>query len=200
MVFQAPATATDLANLALDLHGNNNALADIESDTTLLGKAVRRAFWQSWDETLRSAPWNCARKRVSIAALVEVPAWGFDTYYGLPGDYMNVQEIYGLVESEQWEIEETPAGVKAIACDLATPLYLAYTYQLRDIAKADALFKGAFVAHLAATTAKPSSRSDEIEKRCWDIFNMKIAQAMGADSREGARRPTPDSLIVSIRD
>jgi hypothetical protein len=200
VVFQAPATETDLANLALDLLANNKALLDVETDTTSIGNAIRRAFWQSWDETLQAAPWNCARKRVSIAALSEEPAWGFDYYYGLPGDYINLQEIDGLAEGEQWNVEETPAGVKAIACDLATPIDLAYTYQLRDIGKASPLFKAAFIAHLAASTAQSITKSDAIEAKCWSIFSTKIAQAMGADGREGSRRRMPDSQIVSDRD
>jgi hypothetical protein len=200
MVFQAPATATDLANLALDLLANNKALLDIESDTSSIGNALRRAFWQSWDETLQAAPWNCARKRAALAALTEEPSWGFDYYYALPGDYINLQEIDGLYEGQQWNVEETDAGVKAIACDLDAPLYIAYTYQLRDIAKATPLFRGAFIAHLAATTAQSITKSDSIEAKCWNIFNTKIGQAQGADGREGARKPMPDSQIVSIRD
>jgi hypothetical protein len=200
MVMQAPATTTDLANLALDLCEENNALLDVESDTTAAGKAIRRAFWACWDETLRAAPWNCARKRISIAALAEEPSWGYDFYYGLPGDYMNMQEIDGLTEGEQWAIEETTAGAKAIAIDLAAPLYITYTYQLRDIAKADALFKSAFVARLGAAIAPPVTKDQKIEKKCWDIYRALIGEAMGADSREGSRRPTPDSAVVSERD
>lgn len=200
MVLQAPASVTDLANLALDMLGQNAALLDLESDVTSPGRALRRAFWQSWDETLRAAPWNCARKRVSLPALEETPAWGFDTYYALPGDYMNVQEISGVIEGDLWEVEETPAGVKAVACDLEAPLLLAYTYQLRDIAKADAAFKGAFVAHLAATVSPPITRDEPTTRRCWTVFREKVTLAQMFDSREAARRRAPDSQVVSIRD
>lgn len=200
MVMQAPATTTDLANLALDLIEEDQALLDVESDTTAVGKAVRRAFWQCWDETLRAAPWNCARKRVSRPALSEEPAFGFDYYYELPGDYINVQEIGDLAEGEQWCVEETPAGAKAIACDLAAPLYLIYTYQLRNIAKADAMFRSAFVARLGASIAPTLSKDSAIEAKCWGIYNRLIIEAQMADGREGARKPAPDSEIVSCRD
>lgn len=200
MTFQAPATTTDLANLALDMMGNNSALLDVETDTTAWGKALRRAFWQAWDECLQAAPWNCARKRVALAALEETPAWGFTTYFAVPADYMNVQEIDGLLESEQWSVEDTPLGVRAIACDLAAPLYLAYTWQLRDIARAAPLFRAAFVALLAAKTAMAITRDSSIEARCWATFNRLILEAQGADGREGSRKPMPDSYVVSVRD
>lgn len=200
MVMQAPATVTDLANLALDMIEQNYAMTDVESDTSSVGKSVRRHFWQCWDETLRMAPWNCARKRASLAALSEEPAWGYDYYYALPADYMNMQAIDGLAEGMQWSIEETDAGVRAIATDLDAPLKIAYTYQLRDIAKADALFKGAFVARLGAAICPPLAKSASIETKCWNVYRGLIGEAQGADSRDGSRRPQPESLVVSIRD
>lgn len=200
MVMQAPATTTDLANLALDLIEQNSALLDVETDNTAVGRAVRRAFWQCWDETLQAAPWNCAKKRVSLAALSEVPAWGFDAYYQTPSDYMNMQEIDGLGEGEQWAVEDTPAGAKAIACDLESPINIAYTYQLRDIARASPLFRAAFIARLAAAICAPLAKNSQTETKCWNLFNRLILEAQGADGREGSRKPMPDSQIVSIRD
>src|SRR5689334_393604 len=122
MVMQAPATVTDLANLALDAIEQNQALTDVESDNSAVAKAVRRHFYQCWDETLQSAPWNCARKRKALPALEETPAWGFDFYYQMPADYVNMQEIDGLCEGQQWKVEDTTAGAKAIAIDLDAPL------------------------------------------------------------------------------
>lgn len=200
MVMQAPATTTDLANLALDLIEQNNALLDVESGETAVHKAVRRAFWQCWDETLRLAPWNCARKRVSLAALSEEPAWGYDFYYGLPADYVNMQVIDGLVEGDEWSIETTDAGAYAIAIDLEAPLNIAYTYLLRDIARADPLFRSAFVARLGAAICAPLAKNSLIETKCWNIFRTLIGEAQGADSREGSRTSPRDSLVVSIRD
>lgn len=195
-----PQSATELANLALDMMGENRTLLSIESDDTLSGRTLRRAFWQSWDEVLREGRWNCARKRRSIAALSEVPEWGFSTYYQLPADFVNVQEIEGLAEGQQWEIEQTPGGAYAIACDLQEPLRLAYTFRLRDIARADAVFAGAFVAHLAATCSPAITRNEAITKRCWDIYGMKSVKAASADGRDGARRRVPDAEIITARD
>lgn len=200
MVMQAPATTTDLGNLALDFIEQNYAMTDVESDPSSSGKAVRRHFWQCWDETLQSAPWNCARKRKGLAQLEETPAWGFDYYYQVPSDYMNMQEIDGLSEGQQWAIEETDAGVKAIAIDLDAPLYIAYTYQLRDISKASPLFKSAFVARLGAAICPPLAKSSTIETKCWNVFSRMIMEAQGADGREGSRKAQPDSMVVSIRD
>lgn len=197
---QAPATTTDLANLSLDMMEVNHALLNAEADESSNAKALRRAFWQCWDETLQAAPWNCARKRARLSALEETPAWGFGAYFGLPGDYVNLQEIDGLAEGQQWNVEDTDAGAKAIAIDMGAPLDIAYTYRLRNIGRASALFRGAFVAHLAATCSPAITKNAHITKRCWDIFDRKILEAQGADGREGARRPTPESLIVSVRD
>lgn len=200
MVMQAPATVTDLANLALDLIEQNQALLDLESDNTSVGKAVRRAFWQCWDETLQAAPWNCARKRKRLAALSETPAWGFAYYYQLPADYVNLQEIEGLCEGEQWTVEDTDAGAKAIAIDKEAPLDIAYTYLLRDISRASPMFRGAFIALLGAAICPPLAKNDQTEAKCWNSYNRKILEAQGADGREGARKPMPESRIVSIRD
>lgn len=200
MTMAGPSTTTDLANLALDLIEQNNALLDVESDITAVGKAVRRAFWQCWDETLRGAPWNCARKRVSLAALSEEPAWGFDYYYQLPADYVNMQEIDGLTEGEEWSVETTPAGAYAIACYLSAPLNIAYTYALRDISRADPLFRSAFVARLGAAICAPLAKSGAIEAKCWNIYRAMLGEAQGADSREGSRMRPKDSAVVSIRD
>lgn len=200
MAISAPETETDFANLALDLLGQNAPLLSLDSDPSSTGKTLRRAFWKSWDETLRSAPWKCARKRVAIAALVETPAWGYDYYYQLPSDYVNMQEIGELGEGQQWVIETTDGGVQAIAVDLEAPLNIAYTYRLRDLTRADALFTGAFAAHLAASTARAITKSDDIEFRCWQVFDRKIAQALMADGRDRARPRAPESELVTTRD
>jgi hypothetical protein len=202
MALAVPASSTDLANLALDLIEQNAPLADVEdaADTSAAAKAVRRAYLQCWDETLQAAPWNFARKRASLAALEEEPAWGFDYYYQLPSDYLNMQEIEGLAEGEQWSVEETAAGVKAIAIDLDAPLNIAYTYQVRTITRAPPLFLSAFVARLAAAIAAPISKNSEIQTKCWNIYNRTILEAQGADGREQARGRFPDSRVVSVRD
>lgn len=200
MALALPATATDLANQALDLIEQNAPLLDVETDTSSAGKSIRRVFLQLWDETLQAAPWNFARKRASLAALAETPAWGFDYYYQLPADYLNVQAIEGLAEGQDWSVEETTAGVKAIAIDLDAPLNIAYTYQVRDLSRAPPLFRSAFIARLGAAIAAPISKSSTIEKKCWDIYNRMILEAQGADGREQARGRFPDSMVVSIRD
>lgn len=195
-----PNATTQLANLALMEVGESTPLLDLESSTTTVGKISRMFYGQAWDETLRHAPWNFARKLARLPAMTEAPLFGFKRQFQLPSDYIAVQEIHGLCRHEQWKVQEASDGSLVLACDLPAPLDLAYTYRNRNVDRADPAFKGAFVFCQASYIAVPIAKDRVIRADCWAIFEKKTMLAKGADAREGSRLQPPDSDIVSGRD
>lgn len=195
-----PNVTTQLANLALAEVGEATPLLDLESSSTSVGKTVRSFYVQAWDETLRHAPWNFARRLAQLPALAAVPLFGFSAQFQLPSDYVAVQELPDLRRGDRWAVQEASPGVLAIACDLTAPLNCAYTYQNRNVDMADAAFRGAFVFCLASYIAVPITKDRTVRADCWAIFMKKIMLAKGADAREGSRIQMPDSAIVSGRD
>lgn len=200
MPLALPQTETDLANLALSALAEQRRLANVDTDNTAVSNAVKQFFWQAWDETIRGYPWNCVRKRAQLAALEETPAFEYDLYYQVPADYVNLQKLPDLCPGEQFNVEVTDSGVRAIACNIAAPLNLIYSYQLRNIARADPAFIGAFVAGLAFYLAMPVTKKPELEVKQFSIWQTKIRQGQRADATEGSRQPMPDPPIVTERD
>lgn len=200
-------TTTSLANLALAALGENKRLLDVETDTTAVGRAVQDTFWQAWDETLRGYPWDCAKKRFSLAAMSATPAFGFDVMYQLPADYIAVQSLEDLVAGELYSVERylasggTPgAEVQVLSCDIAAPLRGVYTYRLRNVAHADPAFIGAFKYLLAFEIAPSVTKDTKKRDGMWAVYQSKISIGMAADARQGPRRPMPDSDIVTGRE
>jgi hypothetical protein len=200
-------TTTSLANLALAALGENKRILDIEADTTSVGRAIQDAFWAAWDETLRGYPWDCAKKRVSLAAMSAAPAFGYTAMYQLPSDYIAPQELPDLGEGETYSVERyLPAGgtpgaeVLVLSCDLPAPLQLVYTYRLRNIAHADPAFIGAFKYLLAFEVGPSVTKDTKKRDAMWAAWQAKMSNATRADARQGPRRPMPDSAIVSERE
>jgi len=64
-------TETDICNRALQRLGEQR-IADMDTDTTKAGTACASAYDHIRDEVLRSHPWNCATKRVSVIGRMTV--------------------------------------------------------------------------------------------------------------------------------
>jgi hypothetical protein len=56
-------------------------------------------------EVLSSHPWNCALRRITIAADTDAPAWGFATQYTLPAGTLRVWKLsYDHHGDIEWKV------------------------------------------------------------------------------------------------
>ncbi len=167
-----------ICNRSLDYLGQA-PITSLE-DGTAAARIMARQYATSRDVVLRSYPWNCAMARVSLAALVETPTWGFLKQYALPVDCLRVVEIEGDVDSRiAWRIEG-----RRILCDEAGPLNVRYLRQITDPTEIDALCGDAIAARLAADTARSITGSASDVEMMMARLRMIMDEARATDGRE----------------
>jgi hypothetical protein len=63
------------------------------ADMTPRARKVYSAFDFAMNEVLRMYPWPIATKRVSLAKIIEKPAFGFENYFAMPSDLARIVSI-----------------------------------------------------------------------------------------------------------
>ncbi len=79
-----------IANAALDLVGQSQILSI--DDNTPAAKKAKLHVYQVVREVLKLGKWKCAKKQAVLAQLAgdDVPAFGWDFAYSMPGDYLRM--------------------------------------------------------------------------------------------------------------
>src|SRR6266704_7210343 len=80
------ASEVDIVNLAMVQLGQSRITTML--DTSKAAKSANAIFALERDRELRSHIWNFAVKRVQLAASTVRPAFGFQSQYPLPADYL----------------------------------------------------------------------------------------------------------------
>lgn len=110
-------------NAAADVLGEPN-LRNVDEETELARK-LRSAWEPTRDSCLEEAPWNFLETRATLARLDETPEWGYQYYYGLPGDLVRILRVNdtGIERDEllTWREESGKLATDAEA------VYLRYT-------------------------------------------------------------------------
>lgn len=114
-------SATDLANMALDLLGQDD-IEDIEQPTNDVERKISRNINDAIDYSLKQARWNACRVVGSVAALDE-PEEVYAYIAQLPGDCLTVWSIGG--DTKGWEIR-AGAGAGRVAHAAGNPAQIVY--------------------------------------------------------------------------
>jgi hypothetical protein len=185
-------TVTQIANLALTKLGPGSGyLSDLASDTTIAGQALNRVYEMVRDELVESHPWNFAIKRVSLAADVATPAWGYDFQYTLPADCLRFLSVEGAKVDYQNEVDK-------ILCDEQGPLNIRYIAQVTDTSK----FSPTFIAALSARWAYEISgivESRVTPAQLWEMYERLLGQAKRADAQANPAEEMPDGDWLNSR-
>lgn len=81
------ATATSICSNAVQMLGTKS-INDLYTDPTDRASLAANLYESVRDALLRSHPWNCAIKRVSLAPDVATPAFDWNFQFPLPGDWV----------------------------------------------------------------------------------------------------------------
>lgn len=125
---------------------------------------------------LRMHPWNCAIARVSLAPLVETPAFDFTQVFQMPSDCLRLIEI--TPRDVFYRIE----GRKILANE--SELQLRYLKDETDWTKLDELLSEAIACYLAWDIGYPIVQSNTVVERCWKQFETIKRQAKSVDAQE----------------
>lgn len=172
------ASQTDICNLALTMISQEQISTFGENSTA--GRMLSAKWDLVLDKILCEHNWKFATKRASLAVLPTTPAYGYDTEFQLPTDYLKFQQLSDAdVEITEFAIE----GGKVL-CDYDA-VYLKYTRRvpLAEISLFSAEFIDAFSALLAAEIAYPLTGSASLAEKVRADYETRLALAQSNDSQ-----------------
>lgn len=185
------ATSTvEICNLALAKLGQES-ITSISDDSAAARKCAT-FFTPSLDFILRQYSWHCARARVEIAALADIPIgsrWAFK--YLLPANPYCLR-VRSIVE-EDADPQDYPYTVEGreLLTNAPSPLLLFYIKRVTDLGELDSLCKDSLVAYLAAEIAYPLLGSTSLKKEMLEEYLHRLRNARLVDSQES----TPDTQV-----
>jgi hypothetical protein len=127
------------------------------------------------DTVLRLHPWNCAQKRITLAAETTAPAFGWDASFPLPVDCLRVLRLEGGVP---YEIEGRRILADADSIDLV------YVAAVDDVTRLDTLCAECIAAYLAADLANTLLQNPELHSRLRAAFDEQFRFAKTVDAQE----------------
>lgn len=181
------ATETELCNLALQRLGAN-PITTFGETTSKEGRACLKAFAPVRQSELRKYNWNFAISRAILAASVTAPAWGWDTAYPVPSDYLRLIEIDGLdATSDEYALE---GG--SILCDETDALNIRYVADITTVNLWDSCFQDAFVAASGLRLAESLTASEGQKQSLLSDYKVAIREARLTDGIENPPEELPE--------
>lgn len=169
------ASVVSIVNNALSKIGESNITALDENSNQ--ARAANTIYEQIRDAVIRGHRWNFAQKRVQLAKLTTVPAFGFANEFQLPTDLLRV------IRMSETDLIFSVEGRKLLTDeDEARIIYIA---RIIDPNEFDALFVEALSARLAAELAVTLTESRTLSEQMMVLFNRKMSEARTFDSQEG---------------
>lgn len=145
------------------------------------------------DTVLRSHPWNCATKRVILAADVSAPAFGYSAQFTLPGDFLRVAQVGDDDESIDWKVESG----KLLAS--GTSLKLRYIWKNTTESTWDAMLVTAMELHMAAAMAYTITMSAAKEELQLGKLERFMKQCRAVDGQDDPAQQLGDERLLGAR-
>lgn len=166
------ATRVTICNAALAMLGANSITSfDEKSDRARLCVAL---YDQARRAVLRLHPWNCATKRVTLAALAGTPPFGWGYALSLPADFIRVLSV----SEREYAIESRSVLCNALSVDLK------YIFDNQTESTWDDLLVEAMSLQMAAKLAKPiTGSSTENENKLAELERL-LKRARAVDAQE----------------
>lgn len=195
---------TDIANLALDLL-SAGTVTDIVDPSTPTEELLARWYDHSRRKVLRSHSWNCATKRIALAADSEDPDFGYDSQYQLPADFVRLLTVNDSTytrdnpaPSDLYKLESN----KILTSNLfesSGQLNLIYIYDLTDVSQMDALLVDLIAYELALGIAYKVTDGESSVGRIESLRKTAGTLARAVDGQESPPTILRRSRAVAAR-
>lgn len=176
-------TATEIANLALLKIGQPPI--DSIDESTHTAETCKLLYAQARDTVLAAALWFCAKRRTTLALLVETPAFDYANAFQLPSDFLrlwniNDRDIGYDIDGDQLLIDDATAE-------------LVYVRRLTDVGKMHPWLVEAIRLKLSAELAQAltgdRNRRVELMRELQEVFetaaSVNALMLPGGDSLHG---------------
>jgi hypothetical protein len=188
-------TETLIVNVALARAQVHARLNDYASDVTAEARAARDVYEHARDTLLRGYIWSFARKRVELAQVVEVPAFGVDRAWALPSDFMRAisahpsDSDFSRVRYKLETIEVSGADARVLVAN-STQIYLRYVSRQISTSLMDPMFRDALAWELAKHFSLVIKESTAQAEYC----GKELAKAISAARSTNALEDWPDRM------
>jgi len=183
------ATAISICSNARMLCGQSSISSFDEDSTGLAGN-----MWDTVRQsTLRLGVWSRVRKRASLPALPDSPAWGWTYQAIIPPDCLRVLSVGEGGEVPDFEIE----GDRILSNEAA--IKIRYVYDATNPATWDSVLIEATTMHMAAVMAYPLTGSKTLQDAMQANFAALLEAARGINSVEAPTDPIGDKPLFRAR-
>lgn len=190
------ASATDIANLALDIL-KEAPINSIDEDRPT-ARLIKRNFEVERDALLEYADWNFAMKRAALPADAEAPAFGWAYAYTLPSDCIRLMPVTADGATEGNPIDhEVEAG--RILTNLSGPLKIRYVYRCDKYGTYPATFTLALAARLARKMAHWMTGKTSYVQVAQQLYRDTMEEAWQSDAVQGTWPRAADNEWVDAR-
>lgn len=166
------ASKIQICNLALSKLNAENIVN--VTDDSRSAELCNDFYDSAVDAVLRSYLWNCAKERVTLAALATAPLFDWDYQYELPVDCLRV------IRSEPDQEFVIEAGKLLTDCETCSILYI----KRIDAGAFDPLLVECVALDLAAKIAFPLSGNPALTQKMEDSRERKLLEARAVNSIE----------------
>jgi hypothetical protein len=181
-----------ICNMGLAMIGDDaNSITSL-SDTTKAARLCNLFYEPLRDAVLRSHNWNFATKRETLAALSDVPTYGFAKAFALPDDFIKMweteeEELFGITGTP-YRIEGIVGTTKRTLCTDDATCNITYIYKVTDPNAFDPMFVQVLAARIAATLSMPLTENANIAEKREAAYIKLLSEAKSIDAQEGTPR------------
>lgn len=156
---------------------------------------IAKDLWPSTrDSLLRSHPWNCAIKRVTLSPMAVAPDFGFTYQYQLPGQWLRNVEINGKTANE---VDYLTESTRLLINE--NPVYLRYVWQNTDVASWDPMLVEAAEIAMAMKMAYAISQSTQREQALRQQLFDLLRTARAVDGQDDSPATLGSFEILTAR-
>lgn len=185
------ATAVSICSNALLMLGAQTiASLDEDNDRARLAKNL---YESARDMALRAHPWNCATKRVVLAADSSAPVFGYDAQFTLPSDFLRIVEVGDYNEDIDWKVESG----KILAS--GTALKVRYIWRNAVPSTWDAMLVHAMELQMAALMAYSITMSTAKEQLQLEKLSQFLKKARAVDGQDDPAQQLGDERLLTAR-
>lgn len=174
----------EVANVALGMIGEPPVVSLAENVET--ARALNLRLPIARDAVLRSHFWNFAIRRSELTALPTAPAFGFDTQFNLPADWLRMAAVnpgqhgaHAITSQTDYAIEGDQLLIRGT--DVARIIYVA---REEDLTRWDALATEALAARLASELAVAVTQNRALGDQLQRLYRDKLAEARSVDAMD----------------
>ena len=193
-------TPVQVCNLALAEVGDEAAQisslpATASSDFSKEANLCAKFYDVSLKEVLRMHPWNCAKKRIKLSRLTDIPINGWSHAFAVPADCVRPLEATAtnttdrmLRYSSEWVVEGR------MVLSNREDIWMLYIQGMEDLTNADPLFIKVLYTTIAAKLAYPLTQDRLLAREIQNkLESVILPDARRVNSFEGHEMPVIDS-------